>query len=216
MPRGRKPAGDPPSVKRVTEPPGPASPASDLPAAQARGLKAHSEPIAAHDPSDGAMLSPSSLPYGLSVLPARQAAAGNPGLGYWRSAASNRRSRSRRTERHRAAARLWPRLSLLMTATRQSLRLDATTHSRHHPNDPLGDATPAAFRSEWWPLSNRNRWPLSIGIPGRLHRNPQQKSRPLISTFPSSVNWRQRSFRSTMLSNLLRCGDSRLRRTARE
>jgi hypothetical protein len=28
-----------------------------------------------------------------------------------------------------------------------------------------------------------------------------RKSRPLISTFPSSVNWRQRSFRSAVLSN---------------
>jgi putative SOS response-associated peptidase YedK len=28
-----------------------------------------------------------------------------------------------------------------------------------------------------------------------------RKSRPLISTFPSSVNWRRRSFRSAMLSN---------------
>ena len=33
---------------------------------------------------------------------------------------------------------------------------------------------------------------------------PSRKSRSLISTFPSSVNWRRRSFRSAMLSNRVR------------
>jgi hypothetical protein len=33
---------------------------------------------------------------------------------------------------------------------------------------------------------------------------PSRKSRPLISKFSSSVNWRRRSFRSAMLSNRVR------------
>jgi hypothetical protein len=100
---------------------------------------------------------------------ARQAAGGDPRLGNLRSAASHCRSRSRRTERHRTAARLWPRLSLPMTAPRQSLHLlrwrltrqparDITT------NDPLGDPPR--------PPSNRNGGRFQIGIPGRLRRNP--------------------------------------------
>jgi hypothetical protein len=35
----------------------------------------------------------------------------------------------------------------------------------------------------------------------RPHLALGRKSRPLISIFPSSVNWRRRSFRSAMLSN---------------
>jgi hypothetical protein len=108
---------------------------------------------------------------------ARQAAGGNPGLGNWRSAASDCRSRSRRTERHRAAARLWPRLSLPLMATRQWLR---PLHSRL-TRQSTRDITPT---TRWVtpprPPSDRNggRFEigmggrLQIGIPGRLRRNP--------------------------------------------
>jgi hypothetical protein len=36
------------------------------------------------------------------------------------------------------------------------------------------------------------------------YRDLSRKSRPLISTFPSSVNWRRRGFRSAMLLNRVR------------
>jgi hypothetical protein len=155
-----------PSDKRATGPPEPASPASDIPAGHARGLKAHSEPIGDRDPSDGATLSPSSLPYRRSVLPgstscrrqprARQLAKRCKRLSISIStnwAPSNRRA---------ALAEIEPTLDgNPAMAAFVALALDPTIHSWHHPNDPLGDATPAAFRSEWWPLWNRNGWPPS-------------------------------------------------------
>ena len=51
---------------------------------------------------------------------------------------------------------------------------------------------------------------ISRGLPGimfLLTLNVQRRSRPLISTFPSSVNWRRRSFRSAILSNRARWGE---------
>jgi hypothetical protein len=39
---------------------------------------------------------------------------------------------------------------------------------------------------------------------GRFAMHPLGQSLPLISTSPSSVNWRRRSFRSAMLSNRVR------------
>jgi hypothetical protein len=44
------------------------------------------------------------------------------------------------------------------------------------------------------------------GIMFLLTLNVQRRSRPPISTFPSSVNWRRRSFRSAILSNRARWG----------
>ena len=108
---------------------------------------------------------------------ARQAAGRYPELGNWRSAASDCRSRSRRTERHRAAARLWPRLSLPMIATWHWLR---PLHSRL-TRQSTRDITPT---TRWVtpprPPSDRNggRFQIGmggrfqIGIPGRIHRNP--------------------------------------------
>jgi hypothetical protein len=159
-----------------------ASPSFDHPAEHARRPKVYREPLGARDLSDGATPSPSFSPCRASVLPGSTAAGGDPGLGNRRSAASHCRSRSRRTERCRAAARLWPRLSRPMTATRQLLHPTSSGFTRN----PTRDIT---LTTRWVtpprPPSDRNggRFQIGmggrfqIGIPGRLRRNPQVRWR---------------------------------------
>jgi hypothetical protein len=126
---------------------------------------------------------------------ARQAAGGDPGRGNRRSAASHCRSRSRRTERCRAAARLWPRLNRPMTATRQLLHPTPSGLTRN----PTRDITPT---TRWVtpprPPSDRNggRFQIGmggrfqIGIPGRLRRNPHSANgRPANCARLASSRW---------------------------
>jgi hypothetical protein len=54
---------------------------------------------------------------------------------------------------------------------------------QHAPRD---DATPAAITSERWPASDRKRWRVCIGIPGRLHR---------IRSGPPAASWDARTHR---------------------
>ena len=173
----------------------PASPSFDLPAERARRLKARREPLGARDLSDGATLSPNSLPYRPSVLPGSTSCRRRARPRQPVKRCKPCRSRSQRTERCRAAARVWPRLSRPLTATRQSLHPTPSGLTRN----PTRDITPT---TRWVtpprPPSDRNggRFQIGmggrfqIGIPGRLRRNPQ-------------TDWIERSLRPEPILALL-------------